>query len=197
MTRRTRGLLSGLALTTFSAAPAAAQAIAYEEAPAPGRADALPSAYHLRLESAWPQAGAAAAECRNGGDEIVEGMLTQHADGTYRGRLERRTLILFCGAHGADGEACELVLEGDGKVAMTGVIVPDETSPSGSALRVSWRPAPTHGATVRGACSADFKRSVEEMYLSVRHGAEFAVPAMGEGKRVERLENYAWTVEIE
>jgi hypothetical protein len=35
------------------------------------------------------------------------------------------------------------------------------------------------------------------MYLSVRHGAEFAVPAAGAGKRVERLENYAWTVEIE
>jgi hypothetical protein len=197
MMRRTLGLLSGLALTTLSATSAAAQSIAYGEAPAPRRADALPRAYHLKLESAWPQAAAAAEQCRNGGDETVEGMLTQNADGTYRGQLDRRTLILFCGAHGADGQACELILEGDGNVAMTGVIVPDETSPSGNALRVAWRPSPTHGATVRGACSADFKRSVEQMYLSVRHGAEFAVPGMGEGKRVERLENYAWTVEIE
>ena len=195
--RRTLGLLSGLALTTLSTAPAEAQAIAYGEAPASRPAAALPGAYHLRLESAWPQAVDAAEECRNGGDEIVEGMLTLSADGTYRGSLDRRTLILFCGAHGAGGEACELVLEGDGKVVMTGVVVLDETSPSGSALRVSWRPSPAHGATVRGACSADFKRSVEEMYLSVRHGAEFAVPAAGMGKRVERLENYAWTVEIE
>ncbi len=35
------------------------------------------------------------------------------------------------------------------------------------------------------------------MYLSVPHGAEFALPEAGEGRRVERLENYAWTVEIE
>lgn len=194
-TRRTLGLLSGLALTTLSTAPAVAQAIAYGEAPVPR--PALLGAYHLRLESAWPQAVAAAEGCRNGGDEIVEGMLTRIADGTYRGSLDRRTLILFCGAHGAGGEACELVLEGDGKVTMTGLVVPDEASPSGSALRVSWRPSPTHGATVRGACSADFKRSVEEMYLSVRHGAEFAVPAAGMGKWVERLENYAWTVAVE
>jgi hypothetical protein len=195
--RRTLGLLSGLALTTLSTAPAAAQAIAYGDAPAPRSAAPLPGAYHLRLESAWPQAVAAAEECRNGGDEIVEGMLARGADGTYRGSLDRRTQILFCGAHGAGGEPCELVLEGDGKVVMTGVVVPDETSPSGRALRVSWRPSPTHAATVRGACSAEFKRSVEEMYLSVRHGAEFAVPAAGAGKRVERLENYAWTVEVE
>jgi len=194
--RPTMGLLSGLALITLSAAPAAAQTIAYGEAPAP-RATVLPDAYHLRLESEWPQPLAAAEECRNGGDEVVEGMLTRGADGTYRGSLDRRTLILFCGAHGAGGEACELVLEGEGKVVMTGVVVADETSPSGSALRVSWLPSPTHAAAVRGACSADFKRSVEEMYLSVRHGAEFAVPAAGAGNRVERLENYAWTVEIE
>jgi hypothetical protein len=195
--RWTLGLLSGLALTTLSSAPAAAQALAYGEAPEPRRPDRLPGAYHLRLESAWPQTVAALAVCRNGGDEIVEGMLTRIADGTYRGSLDRRTLILFCGAHGAGGEACELVLAGDGKVLMTGVVVPDQASPSGSALRVSWRPSPTHGATVRGACAVDFKRSVEEMYLSVRHGAEFAVPAAGMGKRVERLEDYAWTVEIE
>jgi hypothetical protein len=195
--RRTLRLLSGLALTTLCAAPVAGQAMAYGEAPDPPRAAALAGAYHLRLESTWPQAVAASEECRNGGDEIVEGMLTRRADGTYHGTLDRRTLILFCGAHGAAGKACELVLEGDGKVAMTGVVVPDETSPSGSALRVSWRPSPTHGAAVRGACSAEFKRSVEEMYLSVRHGAEFAVPAAGMGKQVERLENYAWTVEVE
>jgi hypothetical protein len=93
-------------------------------------------------------------------------------------------------------EACELVLEGDGNVAMMGYAVPDETSPSGIALRLSWRPLPGHGATVRGACSADFKRSVEEMYLSVSHGVELAVPAAGAEKRKERLENYAWTAEV-
>ena len=96
------------------------------------------------LRSAWPQVAAPVEDCRNEGTEIVEGTLTRGADGRYRGRLGRRTLILFRGAHGTDGEACKLVLEGDGTVAMTGVVVPDEASPSGSALRVSWRPsAPT------------------------------------------------------
>jgi hypothetical protein len=108
-----------------------------------------------------------------------------------------RPLILFCGAHGAGGDACAIVLEGNGEVAMTGVVVPDETSPSGRALRVWWRPSLTHRAAVRGACSADFKGAVEDMYLSVRHGAEFPVPEAGTGKHTERLENYAWTVEIE
>jgi len=78
-----------------------------------------------------------------------------------------------------------------------GYVVPDETSPSGSALRLSWRPLPGHGATVRGACSADFKQSVEEMYLSVSHGVELAVPAAGAERRKERLENYAWTAKVE
>jgi hypothetical protein len=55
-------------------------------------------------------------------------------------------------------------------------------------FKVSWRPSATHGATVRGVCSADFKRSIEETYLSA-HGAEFGIPAAGGGKRVERLEN--------
>ncbi len=192
--RRTIRLLLGLGMTTLAAAPAAAQAIAFSEAAAPRRA-ALPDTYALRLESAWPQATVAEA-CRNGGDEIVEGTLLRGVDGVYRGSLDRRTLILFCGAHGAGGEACEMVLEGDGKVAMTGQVVPDATSPSGSALRLSWHPSPAHGASVRGACSADFKRAVEGMYLSATHGAEFAVPAAGAAKRKERLEDYAWTVEV-
>jgi hypothetical protein len=34
------------------------------------------------------------------------------------------------------------------------------------------------------------------MYLSVRHGAEFALPVAGKGTR-ERLENYPWTVAVE
>jgi hypothetical protein len=193
--RRTLRLLLGLGLTALTAAPVAAQSVAYSEAAGSPRA-ALASAYQLRLESAWPQATAAPEACRNGGDEIVEGVLRRGLDGLYRGSLERRTLILFCGAHAASREACELVLEGDGKVLMTGYVVPDETSPSGSALRLSWRPSPSHEATVRGACSAEFKRSVEEMYLSATHGVELAVPAEGEGKRRERLEGYAWTAEV-
>jgi hypothetical protein len=187
-------LLMPLSATLLTAGPAASQSMAYSGAAAPPRVT-LASAYHLRLESAWPQAAVGEA-CRNGGDEVVEGVLRRGVDDVYRGSLDRRTLILFCGAHGAGGEACELVLEGDGKVGMTGYAVPDETSPSGSALRLSWWPSPAHRATVRGACSADFKRSVEEMYLTVTHGVELAVPGMGEGKWTGRLENYAWTAEV-
>jgi hypothetical protein len=194
MRRWMGGLLTSLAFTTLATAPAVAQVIASHEAPGLRRA-ALADAYHLRLRSAWPQLRSA-NDCRNGGDEIVEGMLTRDRDGTYHGSLDRRTRILFCGAHGTSGDACELVLEGDGKVLMSGVVVPDETSRSGNALRVSWRPSPSHGATVRGACSADFMRTAREMYLSVRHGAEFPLPAAGEALR-ERLENYAWRVEVD
>jgi hypothetical protein len=193
--RRTLRLLLGLGLTALTPAPAAAQSITYSHAAAPARA-ALASAYHLRLESAWPQASAAGEACRNGGDEIIEGVLQRGVDGVYRGSLDRRTLLLFCGAHGVRGDACELILEGDGNVAMTGYVVSDDASSSGSALRLSWHPAPNHAATVRGACSTDFKRSVEAMYLSATHGLELAVPAAGGGKWVERLENYPWTAAV-
>lgn len=195
ISRRMLQLLRGLALTALPAAGGAAESLAYHGA-ALSPPGALADAYHLRLESAWPQATAAGEACRNGGDEIVDGVLRRGVDGVYRGSLDRRTVLLFCGAHGSDGRACQLVLEGDGKVAMTGYVVPDGASPSGSALRLSWRPSRSHGATVRGVCSADFKRAVEAMYRSVTHGAEVAVPAAGAEKRRERLENYAWTAEV-
>jgi hypothetical protein len=192
--RRILRLLLPLIVTLLTAGSTASQSMAYGGAAAPPRA-APASAYHLRLESAWPQA-AVGEVCRNGGDEVVEGVLQRGVDGVYRGSLDRRTQILFCGAHGAGGDACELVLEGDGKVRMTGHVVSDETSPGGSALRLSWTPSPAHAATVRGACSVDFKRAVEQMYRTVTHGVELAVPGMGEGERTERLENYAWTAAV-
>ena len=196
MKRWMLGLTSGVTLTILSTAPAAAQAIAYGEAAASRPRPALAAAYHLSLRSAWPQRAAPAETCRNGGDEMVRGMVTRGDDGTYEGTLDRTTLLYFCGTHGAGGGSCELVLEGDGRVAVRGLVVPDPASPSGSALRLSWTPGSSHTAEVRGACSADFKHSVREMYLTVRHGAEFALPVAGKGMR-ERLENYAWTVEIE
>jgi hypothetical protein len=196
MKRRMLGLTSGVALTILLTAPAATPAIAYRELPAPRAAAPLAGAYHLSLESAWPQLGGSGIACRNGGDEMVRGMVTRNAGGTYEGTLDRTTLLFFCGTHSVSGQSCELVLEGDGKVAVRGVVVPDEASPSGSALRLSWTPRVDHAAEVQGACSADFKRSVREMYLSVRHGAEFALPEAGKGMR-ERLEDYAWTVQVE
>jgi len=196
MKRRMLGLTSGVTLTILSTAAAATQAIAYRELPAPRSAAPLADTYHLSLESAWPQLGESAIACRNGGDELVRGMVIRNAAGIYEGTLDRSTLLFFCGTHGVSGESCELVLEGDGSVAVQGVVVRDDASPSGSAMRLSWTPMADHVAEVKGACSADFKRSVREMYLGVRHGAEFALPVAGKGMR-ERLENYAWTVEVE
>lgn len=187
-------LLLGAALSR----PAAAQAIAYGEPPPAGRvrSSALAESYRVRLTSAWPQS-LVAAGCENGGEETVEGTLIRTGAGDYAGSFTRKTRLLFCGAHGATGQACALVLEGEGKVVMRGVVVPDEEGPTRRALRVVWTPGARHAVTVAGECGADFKQSVERMYLSARHGAEFALPDDGAAPRTERLEDYAWVVEVE
>jgi hypothetical protein len=178
-----------LALTTLVATPAVAQTLALREsASAPHPRELAPS-YRIRLLSDWPQLPVTAG-CVNGGSETVEGVLTRTGGGEYTGSFSRRTRLLFCGAHGADGEPCELVLEGDGPVAVRGTVV------EGDQLRVVWTPGPEHRADVRGACGAEFKQKVRSMYLTVRHGAEFELPVPGAAPRMERLEDYAWMVEV-
>ena len=160
---------------------------------------ALKPVYHVRLTSTWPQD--AGGGCRNGGEETIEGPLTREADGTYTGTFARRTELLFCGAHGSHHDAgttaCELALTGRGDVSATGVVRDDEASPSGQEVRLVWTPAPAHAASVRGACAPAFKQAMKEMYLSTPHAAEFPLTAAGAGPRTERLENYAWKVELE
>jgi hypothetical protein len=166
-----------------------------DEVPAPA---ALKAAYHVRLTSTWPQE--AAGDCRNGGEETLHGTLTWNADGTYSGSFARNTRLLFCGAHGSEGTAaanCALTLQGEGRVTVSGMVVEDETSPSGRSARVEWAPVPGHTAVVTGACPAAFKDALRGMYLNTRHGAEFPLTTAGAGSRSERLENYAWTVELE
>ena len=188
---------AALALLLLAVPPAAAQAIAYGEPPPPRtRSDALAERYHVRLVSAWPQLPAG-AECANGGDEVVEGTLTRTASGDYGGTLTRKTHLLFCGAHGPAGDACTLMLDGAGGVVMRGNVLPDERSPTGRVLRLAWTPAAGHSARVKGACGAEFKQRVERMYLTVRHGVEFALPNAGAAPQTERLEDYAWEVEVE
>ena len=92
MKRRMLGLSSGFALTILLTAPAATQASAYRELPVPRAAAPLADAYHLSLESAWPQLGTSGIACRNGGDEMVRGMVTRNAAGIYEGTLDRSTL---------------------------------------------------------------------------------------------------------
>jgi hypothetical protein len=175
--------------------PARASFALVGEAPAPA---ALKTAYHVRLTSTWPQEAAGA--CRNGGEETLDGTLTRNADGTYSGSFARNTRLLFCGAHGSEGaarESCALTLLGKGRVTANGAVMEDEISPSGRSVRVEWAPAPGHSAVVTGACPAGFKEALREMYLTTRHGAEIPLTTAGAGPRTERLENYAWTVELE
>jgi hypothetical protein len=191
-----RAAAAALALFA-SATPLAAQALAYgEPPPIRSRLPALADHYRVRLTSAWPQLRVSAG-CVNGGTESVEGTLTRTATGGYAGSFARTTHLLFCGAHGNGGAACSLTLDGDGAVLMQGTVLLDERSPSGRALRVAWTPDSSHGAEVSGECGAEFKEKVERMYLSVRHGAEFALPNAGAARRTARLEEFAWTVEVE
>ena len=143
----------------------------------------------------------AAGGCRNGGEETIEGTVARGEDGIYAGTFSRRTELLFCGAHGApDGSpapACALVLTGQGQVDAIGVVREDAAGPTGLELRLVWTPAPLHQATVEGECAAAFKEAVKRMYLSTPHAAEFPLTPAGWGPRTERLENYAWSVELE
>lgn len=190
MIRRLYRPAAALALSICFATPAAAQSLAWSSPPSPGRSSGLAASYEVRLRSAWPQLPGAEG-CENGGSETVEGILTRRAGGVYRGMLTRRTRLLFCGAHGAGGDACALVLDGSGLVAMHGTVA------EGRALRLTWTPAPEHAAEVQGACGAEFKEAVRRMYLSVRHSVEFDLPGAGSGPRTEALEDYAWIVEVE
>jgi hypothetical protein len=160
---------------------------------------ALKPVYHVRLTSTWPQDAYGA--CRNGGEETIEGTLTREADGAYTGTFARRTELLFCGVHGSRDDtetaACELALTGEGDVSATGVVRDAESSPSGQEVRLVWTPAPAHEASVRGACAPAFKQAMKEMYLSTPHAVEFPLTSAGAGPRTERLENYAWKVELE
>jgi hypothetical protein len=207
MYRRTlSALASALALAGLapvaaaqSAPPPPTIALTAAEGPSPARA-VLKSAYHVRLTSTWPQE-VTAGGCRNGGKEIIEGTLARDADGTYTGTLARRTELLFCGAHGAregvQASACALTLTGRGSVEAGGVVRDDEAGPAGQEVRLVWTPALDHQATVRGECAPAFKEAVKRMYLSTPHAAEFPLTTAGAGRRTERLENYAWTVELE
>lgn len=198
-TSRFHPAAAAVALLLAGVPPIAAQTIAYgEPPPIPIRAPALAERYQIRLTSAWPQLPGAAG-CESGGHETVEGTLTRTEGGGYAGSFRRTTHLLFCGTHGghrAEGEACSLVLDGEGLVAMRGRVVADDGSPSGRALQATWTPDGEPVVRVGGACAADFKESVERMYRSVRHGAEFALPVAGAAPRTERLEGYAWVVEV-
>ncbi|MEO6056063.1 MAG: hypothetical protein ABIQ49_04415 [Gemmatimonadales bacterium] len=195
--------LAAGSLATSSAAEsvlAPATSLAGVDAPAsPPPHAALKAAYHVRLTSTWPQVTGPDG-CRNGGVETLEGTLARNADGTYAGIFSRNTELLFCGTHGTHGApatSCTLTLEGRGEVAMSGMVRGDDTSPSGRSVLATWMPAEGHEAVVNGACGAGFKDAVKAMYLTTAHAVEFPLTAAGTGPRTERLENYAWRVDLD
>ncbi|MGH3382387.1 MAG: hypothetical protein ACREL3_03440 [Gemmatimonadales bacterium] len=204
--RRSLGLAGALALTALATHPLGAQSAALADAPATvlalgdrpvrSRPAPLKNEYRVRLQSTWPQLPGGSPECFNGGEETLDGTLAANADGTYGGTFERRTRLLFCGAHGPSGQSCALTLTGQGSVVMTGVVLDDDLSASGRSLRVEWTPAPSNRAEVSGVCPTAFKNALERMYLTTRHAVEFPLTTDGR-RRTERLENYAWRVELE
>jgi len=204
--RRSPGLAGALALITLATHPLGAQSAATDapaivfalgDRPARPRPAALKNEYRVHLQSTWPQLPGASAECFNGGEETLDGTLAANADGTYGGTFERHTRLLFCGAHGPAAQSCALTLKGEGAVMMTGVVSDDDLSASGRSLRVEWTPASTNQAVVSGVCPTAFKKALERMYLTTRHAVEFSLTTAGEGRWTERLENYAWRVELE
>ncbi len=198
ISRRFFGPAGALVLILLSARPVFGQVLALSPSPASPSPSALKQQYHVRLRSAWPQYRASPG-CENGGEEVLDGVLSADSSGLYSGTFVRETRLLFCGAHGSEAtamEGCALTLEGKGSVTMSGVVVGDETSPSGLSAWIEWSPMPGHRATVTGSCPAAFKDALRKMYLTIRHWAEFPLTTAGEGPRTERLENYPWSVEL-
>ena len=128
--------------------------------------------------------------------EIVEGTLTRSPNGEYTGTFTRRTHLLFCGAHGVSAKACALVLDGEGLVAVQGLSWRTSEVRAAEGYRRCGRPRRTTPWKSGASAAAEFKQGVQRMYLTARHGAEFALPAAGAAPSSERLEDYAWIVEV-
>lgn len=205
--RRSLGLAGALALTAFASLSLRAQsapladahttALALGNRPIRPWPATLKTTYRIRLRSAWPQLASGSEGCFNGGEETLDGTLAANTDGTYSGTFTRRTRLLFCGAHGSDSAgSCELTLRGEGQVSVSAVVMADDSSPSGRVARLVWVPAPDHRASVTGACPAPFKEAVEAMYLNAHHSVELPLIEAGAAPMTRRLEDYAWTMEI-
>ena len=208
--RRSLGLAGALALTALASpslraqsAPSAdvhATALALDDRPVRPRPATLKSTYRIHLQSTWPQLAGISKDCLNGGEERLDGTLVANGDGTYGGTFARTTRLLFCGSHGSHGsdgaESCQLTLLGAGQVNVSAIVMADDASPSGRAARLVWVPNPDHRASVTGSCPAPFKEAVEAMYLNARHSVELPLIEAGAAPMTRRLEDYAWTVEL-
>jgi hypothetical protein len=197
-----------LAVTTILCSRASAQAVAPrgphhlssegEVAAIDRRPLVLRSSYKIRLTSAWPQLRTSGGECVNGGQEVLEGVLTRSADGRYTGVFTRLTGFLFCGVHATAVEACQLSLAGSGEVEAVAQVYRHEEDSVGQGIALSWRPDPERSEVrITGSCIKTFEDRLEAMYLSALHQVEFTLPWAGSGPQVEDLEDYGWVVEID
>lgn len=162
------------------------------DAPSP-----LRPAYQLRLVSDWPQLTGGGLGCVNGGQEVLEGTLTQTGDASYAGRFKRKATIRFCGAHAGATEMCSLILTADGTVAARGMVAVtrgDWTSPP---IELRWTtPEGASEAVVTGDCAPEFNEKVKRLYLSASHAVEFTLPPAGEARRTVALDDYGWIVDV-
>ncbi len=158
----------------------------------------LRPAYQMRLVSDWPQLRGGDLGCVNGGQEVLEGTLTQTGDASYAGQFRRTATIRFCGVHGSEAQACSLTLTSDGSVAARGTVAVtrgDWTSPP---IELRWTtPDGASSVIVEGDCTPDFNDKVAKMYLGASHALEFTLPPAGDGRRTTRLDDYGWIVDVQ
>lgn len=154
--------------------------------------------YRMRLVSDWPQLTAGGLGCVNGGQEVLEGTLTQTGDASYAGQFKRKASIRFCGAHAGATEMCALTLTSDGTVAARGTVAQtrgDWTSPG---IEFRWStPDGASSVMVEGDCTPEFNEKVKKLYLSASHSLEFTLPPAGEGRRTMALDDYGWIVDVQ
>jgi hypothetical protein len=193
------GMAASLAAaqTTFSAGPTLASAASILIGRALDDAALKPS-YHLRLTSDWPQSKSPAGECLNGGNEVLEGVLTRVADTGYEGELRRVTVIRFCGRHADARTLCSITLTGQGPVIAEATVEPGPGSWGDHLVRLRWIPDSSRTEVrVSGDCQLSFAAGLEAMYATVPHAVEFSLPAAGDSDHVtQRLFDYGWIVEV-
>lgn len=158
----------------------------------------LRPAYRLRLVSDWPQLSAGGLGCVNGGQEVLEGTLTQTGGTSYAGQFKRKATIRFCGAHAGATELCSLTLTAEGTVAARGTVAVargDWTSP---AIEFRWTtPDGASDVVVSGDCTAEFNEKVKRLYLSASHALEFTLPSASAPRQTTSLDDYGWIVDVQ
>lgn len=158
----------------------------------------LKPSYRMRLVSDWPQLSAGGLGCVNGGQEVLEGTLTQTGDVSYAGQFRRKATIRFCGSHPGATEMCALTLRAEGTVAARGTVALTRGEWTSPEIALRWTtPDGISDVMVEGDCSPEFNEKVKRLYLSASHSLEFSLPPAGEPRRTMSLDDYGWIVDVQ